>query len=56
MTFSPFGRIEIEPLYKELYIPDVGDTFIPSGKKVRRACANFVGRNAHSQRMRIANL
>ena len=29
---------------------------VPVGKKVRRACANFVGRNAHSQRMRIANL
>ena len=28
----------------------------PVGKKVRRACSNFVGRNAHSQRMRIANL
>ena len=28
MTFAPFGHIDIEPLYKELYIPDVGDTFI----------------------------
>ena len=26
------------------------------GKNVRRACTNFVGRNAHSQRMHIANL
>ena len=31
-------------------------TLVTQWKKVRRACANFVGRNAHSQRMRIANL
>ena len=28
MTFAPFGRIDLEPIYKELYILDVKDTFI----------------------------
>ena len=28
ITFAPFGRVDVEPLYKELFILDVGDTFI----------------------------
>ncbi len=28
ISFAPFGQIDLEPIYKDLYILDVNDTFI----------------------------